>query len=383
MWKTENSSSVDDGALKKRPTLALMIVAWMVACVAVSVGLGALISAQFALSLSPVGCINSVAIGYLIGWQLMDLSMPRRRIYEAFGKLEPRPRFFIRSGRLAVLISLLFGATLSASFPQSPGEPLFGNVELIDAALMVGAYIAAIGLIYTNHIKEKGDRAASTLDAVNNQFYGTKVTDLQAVVFSYTKIARARAEKTAPPNDVETTENSEQPTVTETTENSKPPHDIKKKEDPKLSIDFATTKTLKPLDLYGEVDQLADRPFGPKSLKTSFDYPRTSLSFDEALSAYINALDHVALGVRIGQFDYATVMLALRQRFVRIAFVFHEYINQVTNAVPDKNKGQGYKRSQSRTWEHFLWLTYHLPKFESDNVEVSKITLPPDQMITE
>lgn len=71
--------------------------------------------------------------------------------------------------------------------------------------------------------------------------------------------------------------------------------------------------------------------------------------------------------------------MVLRPRFVRHAFLFHEYICKSTGAVFDPAYGR--YRATKRTWEHFLWFVSKLDVLQSDEVDFEHIVMPPDHII--
>jgi hypothetical protein len=105
---------------------------------------------------------------------------------------------------------------------------------------------------------------------------------------------------------------------------------------------------------------------------------RGSTTLGSAAEEFFNALDHIAFGVRQGQFDFRAIEMNLRQRFIRAAFAFNAYLeNEVeAEALPD-----GRRRATTRTWEHYLWLVTRLDVLPSDKVDRQAIVLPPDHII--
>lgn len=99
-----------------------------------------------------------------------------------------------------------------------------------------------------------------------------------------------------------------------------------------------------------------------------------------AADEFLNALDLLAFGVRQGELDLRAVEMVLRQRLVRNAYTFTDYIWQETRAIPVRHKDPlaARYRATNRNWEHYLWLVENLDILPEDNIHRADIVLPPN-----
>lgn len=277
-----------------------------------------------------IGWLNVVAIGGLVGWYVIDGLFARRDIFALFRREEPILNFALRFWRMVALVGGLLGAAVAASLAsplQSVGGAGGEQADFRTIVILVSVFIAAFGWMYTTFIKEKSDRAANTLQAIHNQFHGDRVVQIYDAMSEMITHARDRF-------DVQRLEPL--PTAAMSVKLRDVPEDM--------------------------------RPEGP-----------LGWTLELATDQFLNALDQVALGVRVGQFDHRTIDLVLRQRFIRHAYIFCDYIKDVTAAEYDDQRQQW--RSTVRTWEHFLWLVDRLPVLPTDKIDSSRLVLPPKVVV--
>jgi len=292
-------------------------------------------ASQLGLSLVSWGWANLAIISGLVAWYFIDALFPRRAIYEVWGDTEGPLRLELRLWRKMILLTCVVIGLAGAGITLYPLDELTRQstapVKIPPEALrplfvLVGAYLAAIGWLYTTFEKEKSDRASNTLMAIRDQLYGNHVSTVHLQLQLLTKDIQAKMHLGHM--------------------------------DPIPSDKMARKVSDLPDDI---------RPDG-----------RISLTLTEVLDQFLNALNQLALGVRLGQFDLRTVQLVLRPRFIRYAFVYSEYIREQTKAEQESTEGRW--RSKVRTWEHFLWLVSRLDVLETDQVDINKIVLPPKNL---
>jgi len=283
------------------------------------------------------GWLNLFIFLSIIAWYLLDVMVARRSIYRFLGDAEDPIKPEIRLFRKVVLLaSALLGASAASlailyNGPPPPNAPPIYIPKGAQNSLLVltGIFLAAFGWMYTGFQKEKADRVTNTLQVIRDQMYGDHVSTVYRQMTALMRHARKADDV---PN-----------------EGILPMHAF----------------AIKLVDIPEE-----NRPEGPRA--RTLEYLTVQ---------FMNALDHIAFGVRQGQFDLRTVEMVLRPRFIRHAFVFANYIEDSTNAKTDTRTGR--LRAQTRTWEHLLWLVTKLPVLKSDDVDESKIILPPDHIVDE
>lgn len=308
---------------------AILIVA------ATATGLTIWIAGKFNLEISDWGWGNLSLICVLVVWYATDALFPRRAIYELWGDTEGPLRLELRLWRKILLLTCIVLGLASAGIALHPIDPTTGEssaaIKIPTEALrplfvLVGAYLAAVGWLYTTFEKEKGDRASNTLMAIRDQLYDSKVAStLLLLQLMKTHVQRKLGLKRTSPIPL---------------------------------TEMSTKIEILPEDLRREECE--------------------SLTLEEVLDQFLDALNQLALGARLGQFDFRTIKFVLRPRFIRYAFVYAEYLRQETNAVYEENTGRW--RSQVRTWEHFLWLVSKLDVLETDNVDRAHFVMPPPNL---
>lgn len=274
----------------------------------------------------PWGYLNYILILGIVFWYLLDRLLSRREIYELADLYEGRLRLWVRMLRILVLLFCLLLAiasavaakleVLSLSFPDAGAEIGFNSSRSL--VLLSGIAIAALGWMFANHQKQQSDRAASTLKEIHEQLGNPNLVETYVrLMFMVGKISKS--------------------------------HNIAA--DDKIPMDVMNIL----LSRYTK--------------KMDSDNVKLSLLVDR----FFNALNQLALGVRQGQFDFKTIELILRPRFVRQAFRFSDYIAEETKAFSHKDR----RYSSTRTWEHFLWLVTKLPKYDLTLAQEREIVLPP------
>lgn len=273
------------------------------------------------LRLAPLGFANLALLTGLLLWYLADTLYHRRTIYRFFGRDEPVIRPGLRLWRRVVTLTAAMAAVahgIAMLSPQIPGEHhVVPPAALPPLTVVTAALLATLGWMYTAFEKEKTDRAAHTLATIRSQLSGDYLLTVHSQLVG----------------------------LTQHVERAKP---------------F-------PLDQMNR--SLADLP------RRDRPRGRPSTSVRSAAVQFLNELDHIALGVRRGQFDFRSIQLLLRERFVRTAFRFSEFIADETDAQRDETLGR--PRSTRRTWQDFLWLVGRMNVFDGDQVDASLIVLPP------
>lgn len=278
--------------------------------------------------ITPWGWVNLGLIHLLFSWYLADGLFARRAIYRFFGLTEPYMRHAVRFWRAIGLLALfLLGvAATIVKLQQSVAgqQDEIPQDAIVPLAAIVTAFLASTGVLLTRYEQGKADRTKTSLDAIREQLYGTHLTKVYDDVRELTSLCRKQfgIQSRAP-------------------------------------IPVACMKIRKQKSGW-----LGSRPTG-KTLEYSVDQ-------------FFNALNQLALGVRMGHLDHTTVELLLRPRYLLFGFVFFEYIRQETKAEVESN---GRWRSQNRTWEHMLWFTSKLPMLKADGTDWQRIVMPPDHII--
>lgn len=278
----------------------------------------------------PWGWVNLAVASFLASWFVVDVLFPRRTIYGFFGALEGTLkhglRFWRRVALLTTSVLSLAGALVALTAGDSSEVPIPPQTAPL-LVVLAGAFLASFGWMYTRFEQEKADRASATLQAIRDQMYDSKIASIYRML---TVFSRYCVETMGTP---------------------------------------------------------ADRPFDEKELAVRLETVLVgikarsleSYSHSEAADQFINALNQLAFGVRQGQFDFDTIKLVLRPRFVRMAFRYHELIAQSTNAeyvaALDRDRACG------RTWEHFLWLVSKMEVLSSDAVSYRYIMMPPSHIV--
>lgn len=281
------------------------------------------------------GWANIALFDALLLWLAADTLFPRRAIYRFFRSneepLKPELRFW---RKVAVAGSALAGlASCSIAMLQPSRGAMTGPTTIPDAALgpifvLIGAFLASFGVMYTVFEKEKSDRANNTSLAIRDQLYSDRVstilTQMQALIEHIKEKKGLRYEDMVPLEDMETKLGS-----------------LAKGRHP--GGDDAAT-----------LWHLADY--------------------------FMNSLDQMALGVRIGYYDLRAIELIIRPRVIRYAYLFAPYIQKWTKASFDANSGRW--SAQTRTWEHYLWLVSNFQILESDRIgDKKQIVCPPDHIV--
>lgn len=262
------------------------------------------IAPYLALDLTPWGYANLLFADTLISWYVLDTFVARRSIYHYLGFMEaplsPLLRFWRR-----VLLLIAGIATVSALLYVKLGAGAAAKgPNLQDLAFWLGPSLAAFGWMYTAFEKEKSDRAAKTLSAIQEQFYNPHIRETIAQLRAFRIYCRDTYS------------------------------------DSLKSIIPLERMSLRLCDI-----PEAQRPAGHPARK-----------FSDAMDEFLNALDLLAFGVRQGDLDFRAVEMILRQRVVKTAYTFSDYIWQETGARPigGRKLEKSRYRSTTRTWEHYL-----------------------------
>ncbi|MGF1604950.1 MAG: hypothetical protein ACFB22_01305 [Rhodothalassiaceae bacterium] len=283
---------------------------------------------EFGLIILWEGWVAHGLINTLIAWYLVDIFFPRRSMYAWFGLMEEPIKPEIRLWRKALLLALVLGAAAACTATllgtDSKARAALQSSDAVrTTALLTGAYLAAFGWMFTTYENEKSRRESFTLQAIQYQLYDDGLDSIRVQLTAMVLHIREK-------------------------------HKILL-EDP-IPINFMKLQ-LRSLH---------------KDLYATGRYGET---LSEILDRYLDHLNQIAFGVRDGQFDIRTIEMVLRRRFLRIAFVFSEYIAKTTRAVDDRQAGR--KRATTRTWEHFLWLVYHFPILPSDGISRPEVIVLP------
>lgn len=282
------------------------------------------------LNLNTYGWANASVVYVIITWYSVDALFPRRSVYYnfVFKDTEGPLRSEIRLWRKLAILTCGVLAIACAGIvlhPRESTDQLLPPEALRSLFVLSAAYLAALGWLYTTFEKEKSDRASNTLMAIRDQLYGGHIESIYEKLRLGSHVARSQYGLSV--------------------------RDVL----PMCAMECT-------LPLQGNNNQRSE----PEKLY-------------QVLDLFLNALNQLALGVRLGQFDLRTIELVLRPRFVRLTYVFSEYIIKHTEASYDENIKRW--RSTVLTWEHLLWLTDQMPILATDNVHRDKIVLPPDRII--
>lgn len=292
------------------------------------------LSNQFATNFRIWDFSNVVVFEAILAWYLMDIFVSRRTIYSWLRDTEQPIKLEIRFFRrvLLLIVTLLCVVTFANQAGnidrQTSSEALSGFLggSRNFAIVLAGIFIATFGWMYTNFQKEVSDRITNTLTVVHQQLYGQSFVVLTQQLIELVKHARDSGLRDR--NGI-------------------------------LKVE-AFDLTLASCHQGTELEQ-AD--------KVSMQYLVTRL---------LNALEQIAYGVRAGYYDFHTLEMVFRQRFIRRIYLFSAFIRSSTDASYDDRSGQ--YRANNRTWEHCLWMIDQLPILDNDNIAPENrkyIVLPP------
>lgn len=255
-----------------------------------------LLSARFFdLNLTSLGWTNLAFSTLTVGWYAVDGAASRRSLYNAFGLEEPILQFEVRFWRKVALLASAVLAISSALIAVTPDAPDGAPGYYPTLVTLAGVFVAALGWMLTAFEREKADRIKNTLDAIRHQLYDKEMVAVHDHLVELTAAARKAAGL-----------DRNQPVPADQVE--------------KL--------------------QIKDKP-----------------SFRSSLIKLLNSLDQVALGVRCGHYDFTTVMLVLRARYLRIAFSYTPYIAQETKARVHLGRKDRFRFiGGDATWEHLRWI---------------------------
>lgn len=272
---------------------------------------------------------NSFVFGCNLGfawlilfWFYADLCFPRRSIYRYWKRSEGTLKHGLRFWRKVLLLGstlLSLGLVLNTATVENSTN------DARTVAILAGAFLASFGWMYTRFEQDRADRVKATLSALKEHMAGGATQNL---LFDLNLFAQHC-----------------------------------KKNGADLSKPFSQR------DL--KAGTAGIDAFNGRVVQTP--------THEETSDQILNSYDRLALGVRLGHFEFDTVELAIRSRFIRIAFRYHQNIVKTTGATFDERCGRW--RSQSRTWEHFLWLTSKLDVLSTDKVDFEFICLPPDYIV--
>lgn len=296
------------------------------------------------LELTIYGHLNFLAISIIFSWYLIDVCFERRQIYEFWGLYEGRLKLWIRTTRVAIFALLFISAICDAVLTKSKmlqaelqplQEHTYALIKISETRALIwvcGIALAVIGWIYTNYLKQKADRAGSTLQVLRDQRYKPVIYE------DYLKLNRFRNE------------------------------------------------------LYKLDDVQKGKPIPLKYFDHKLeDYTQVkdihNVTLSQLVDRLLNTLDSLALGVRLGQFDAKTVELAFRMRYLKNYNDFFFYICKTTKAQTFKAKNwreriakrrfSEHHISTCKTWEHFLWYVWKITILNSDPYEYKYVLMPP------
>lgn len=286
-------------------------------------GVPCLIAPLLGQELTSAGAVNLVFAALVISWYVLDALVSRRAIYQFFGILEPPINPLLRFWRRVFLLGSGIGtAGVLVAQDTATTTSTIGQTQIL--TLLIGPALAAFGWMYTTFEKEKSDRAAKTLTAIQEQIYGTHMRELMAELTAFRRHCR----------------------------------------------DMGNYKLTDPLPLETMELTLGDIP---KAKRPAGNDDR---SLGQAIDQFLNAVDLLAFGVRQGELDFRAVEMVLRQRIVKTAYFFTDYIASETDAELIDGRSQRY-RARRKTWEHYLWLVANLPIAPDDGIIEDDIILPP------
>ncbi len=266
-------------------------------------------------------CATVILTEAILAWYMLDAFVSRQTLFSWFNDTEQPIKLEIRFFRkILLLVVILLGvvtfgneANIRDGHTTSEGlSRIFGgsrNVVLV----LAGIFIATFGWMYTNFQKEKSDRISNTLSGVHQQIYGQNFVALIQQLVVLVRHARASG------------------------------------------FDRNGILVAKSFDL-----NLAELSSENQSESSE------NVTLGSLVNRLLNALDQIAYGVRVGYYDFHTVEMVFRQRYIRRTYEFLEFIKKGTEATFDERSGQ--YRANNRTWEHCLWLVDQLPIIESDQI---------------
>lgn len=264
---------------------------------------------------------------------MLDVLVSRQTIYSWFKDTEQPIKLEIRFfRRVLLLFVILFGVVTfwnEANFNdgQTSSDALsiaVGGTRNLSLVL-IGIFVATFGWMYTNFHKEVSDRISNTLLVLHQQIYGQNFVTLTQQLATLVKLARVTHSH---------------------------PNGILKFESFSLSHAELLSESLS--------EGVKEKTLG------------------SLVNRLLNALEQIAYGVRAGHYDFHTIEMVFRQRFVSRTIEFAEFIRNETEATFDEQFGQ--YRANNRTWEHCLWLVDQLPIIESDKIPLENrkfFVLPP------
>ena len=253
-------------------------------------------------------------------WYVHDMMVPRKVVYGHFGLEEPIIQPIIRHLRLTatVFLSLIGLGILLATKLGVQADQILHPAQAGPLGILAAASLATLGWIFTNYQNQKNANIANTIGIMRDVFHTSRYPRLRLLLGHSVK--RVRAFKGV---------DQENPTL--------------------------------PDCLY-DIDLRA--LFHPDDLETS----ERLLTLGNVVDEVLNTLEQIAYGVRSGQLDANTVEMTMRQAFIRNYIVFETRIAESAGARPRHTLKPGEDwRSETPTYEHFLWLVHHLPKKPRDN----------------
>jgi hypothetical protein len=277
--------------------------------------------------IAPWGWLAALAVLALLDWYVLDWLLPRRAVHRLFGRSEPVLSHRLRFVRQVALFGILIVAvavTLVQLLGASDNGSRIPSAAATPLAGITTAFLASFGWLYTRFEQEKAERARATQEAIKRFYDESNMSQHRTITALAAEYRRAHG--------------------------------------------FPGGKPFPPgaFDEYLEIE--SESAAGTKVRKR----------LREALDRFFNILNQIAFGVRQGELDYQTVEMILRPRYIQFGFVFFEYIRQETKA---EQESDGRWRSQTRTWEHMLWLTSRLPMLKTDGTDWQHIVMPPDHIV--
>ena len=229
---------------------------------------------------------------------------------------------------MTLLLVVTFGTDARFNDGQAETEEsseLYGESRNL-ALVLAGIFIATFGWMYTDFRKQVSDRITNTLSGVHQQIYGQTFVALTQQLIALIKFARDSGLRDR--NGI----------------------------------------------IQAEAFDLRLASVSERCKSEGVD----NVTFGNLVNRLLNSLDQIAYGVRAGYYDFHTVEMVFRQRFIRRIYEFSELIRLSTDASYDDRSAQ--YRANNRTWEHCLWMVDQLPILDSDNIAPENrkyIVLPP------
>ena len=287
------------------------------------------IADRLGLTFTSEGYLNLFLSTLILVWILLDLMHSSRKLYAFWGLIDRPPEPTVRILRVILLFSCFLFATISALLvissniiPTGETEFRISSSAMGPIAILISAFLATLGWSFPIFAKEIMERDATTFDGMqelyNSQQVWTAYERIRKLTARYRRLFEIDKSTPLPLDSMKTTE-----------------------------IDDTDPK------------------------KDKFD---DSASMGVAIDTFFNALDRYALGVRLGRYSFAITQSTLRKRLIRHAFVYSEYIKQETSAVYDEKRKKFV--ASNRTWEHLIWLTYHMHDFPEDDIDRNKLVHP-------